>query len=328
MLLYSGSSTLFVEDATHNRVAEKLKVAYFNRYRREAGPSEVESWRNSLRAMAMVLINGEFDDHGVLLEYELPLSSLRLDCLVTGKDSLGKDNAVIVELKQWQQCSEGTGDKVVTFLAGDHREVLHPAVQVGQYCTFLRDGQTVFYEAPHPIRLSACCYLHNYALTPADALLAPKFQEIVQQNPVFDIDGVPALTGFMKERVGEGDGLGSLRRIGESKYRPSKKLLDHVGKIVDGKSEYVLLDQQLVAFNRVLAEAEAGYRDRRKSVVLVRGGPGTGKSVIALNLVAELSRRGLNAHYATGSKSFTETLRSIAGRRASQQFRYFNSYTQ
>jgi len=48
--------------------------------------------------------------------------------------------------------------------------------------------------------------------------------------------------------------------------------------------------------------------------------------VIALNLMSRLLRDGLNAHYATGSRDFTETLRTIIGRRGAPQFMYFNSY--
>jgi len=60
--------------------------------------------------------------------------------------------------------------------------------------------------------------------------------------------------------------------------------------------------------------------------VIVRGGPGTGKSVLAINLLADLLREGRNAHYATGSKAFTETLWDVIGSRSRATFKYFNSY--
>ncbi len=126
----------------------------------------------------------------------------------------------------------------------------------------------------------------------------------------------------------EGDDQQILRRILDGKFRPSKKLLDHVGKVLEGRPEYVLLDEQLVAFERVMAAARAGFTQRQKAAIIVRGGPGTGKSVVALNLLSRLSREGMNAHYVTGSRAFTETLRRIVGPRAKVQVRYFNSYTQ
>ena len=116
--------------------------------------------------MSQVFDAGRFHDHGVILEYELPMNARRLDCIITGRNDLLKDNAVIIELKQWETCEEGDGEKVVTFVAGDHRDVLHPSAQVGQYKVFLEDGQPVFHDEKDPIGLAACSYLHNYSLFP------------------------------------------------------------------------------------------------------------------------------------------------------------------
>ena len=326
MRLYAGSSTDFISDSVHNRIAEKLKVGFFANYRREASPGEVGSWRNSLRAISQVFDAGRFHDHGVMLEYELPMSSRRLDCIITGRNDFLRENAVIVELKQWESCEDSDGDKVVTFVAGDHRDVLHPSAQVGQYKMYLQDSQPVFHEDKDPVELAACSYLHNYSLSPSDPLLAPKFKELIADFPLFSSDDVDPLTEFLRQRLARGDGMHALHRIEASKYRASKKLLDHVGSLLKGHAEYFLLDEQLVAFNRVLVEAKLGFRDKRSSTIVIRGGPGTGKSVIALNLLTELSRLGLNTHYVTGSRAFTNTLKKIVGSRAASQVKFFNSY--
>jgi len=326
MKLYAGSSVDFIADSTHNRITDKLKAAYFVTYRRDASPSEINSWRNSLRAVAQVFEIAGFRDHGVLLEYELPLTSKRLDCLITGRDELLRDNAIIVELKQWDRCDAGDGDKVVTFVGHGNRDVLHPSVQVGQYMMYLQDGHTAFHEGDDPVGLKACSYLHNYSFALQDPILASKFEAVISEFPLFSADDVDKLTGYLRPELERGDGMHGLGRILESKYRPSKKLLDHVGGLLKGRDEYVLLDEQLVAFNRVLAEAETAYHDKRKAAIVIRGGPGTGKSVVALNLLAALSKLGLNTHYVTGSRAFTNTLRRIVGNRAAQQVKFFNSY--
>jgi DUF2075 family protein len=324
--LYAGTSKDFIDDSVHNRIADKLKDAYFASYRRAAAPGEVNAWRNSLRAISQVFDAGRFDDHGVLLEYELPMSSRRLDCIVTGRNEQLHDNAVIIELKQWEQCEEGDGDKIVTFVGGAQRDVLHPSAQVGQYKMYLEDAQPVFHEERDPIALRACSYLHNYTPVKNDPILAPKFERLIKEFPLFMADDVDPLTHHLRDHLARGDGMHALYRIQESKYCPNKKLLDHVGRLLDGRTEYLLLDEQLVAFQRVLAEARAGHMDRRTAAILIRGGPGTGKSVIALNLLAELSRLGLNTHYVTGSRAFTNTLKKIVGTRASSQIKFFNSY--
>ena len=177
MRLYAGRSTDFIQDTTHNQIAERLRTAFFDHYRYNPSPNEVQSWQNSLRATAMVFQEAELDDHGVILEYQLPLSSRRLDCIVTGHDRAANANAVIMELKQWSAVDGASvvGDKVVTWVGGGHRDVLHPSVQAGQYRQYLLDNHEAFYADDPPIGLSACAYLHNYHFLPEDVLLAEPF---------------------------------------------------------------------------------------------------------------------------------------------------------
>jgi DUF2075 family protein len=327
MRLYAGSSGQFVDDTNLNQIAGKLINAFFNYYRYNPSPAEISSWQNSLRAMAGVLQYGDLWDHGVLLEYQLPLTSRRLDFMVTGKGPSYSDNAVIVELKQWSKCAPAEGEnEVATFVGGTTREVLHPSAQVGRYRMYLKDTHTAFHEGDNPVSLAACSYLHNYALESDDVLYDRKFDGILKSDPIFTMDDVPKLMGFLQERLSAGKELEVLKRVEESRYRPSRKLMDHVVQVINGDSRYVLLDEQVVAYDKVRAMTRHGFHDRRKTVIIIKGGPGTGKSVIAIKLMADLLLSGFNAHYATGSRAFTETLRNIIGNRGAVQFKYFNSY--
>jgi len=328
MRLYAGSSGQFVEDTVLNQVAGKLKNAFFGHYRYNPPQAEINSWKNSLRAMALVLQHGDLLDHGVLLEYQLPLTSRRLDFMVTGKEQCNADNAVIVELKQWEKCGSADGEnEVATFVGGTTREVLHPSAQVGRYRIYLSDTHTAFHAGDNPVSLAACAYLHNYPHDPDDVLYDPKFEGLMRNDPIFTMDDAPALMGYLQDRLCAGQGMEVLKRIEESQYRPSRKLMDHVGQVINGNSQYVLLDEQVVAYDKVRVLAKKGFHDRRKTVIIIKGGPGTGKSVIAIKLMADLLLNGYNAHYATGSRAFTETLRNIIGNRGSVQFKYFNSYS-
>lgn len=304
-------------------------MSYFEQFGCNPAPSELNSWRNSLRATSMVFQHARLTDHGVLIEYQLPQSSMRLDCMICGKDDSGKDKAVILELKQWDKCESAEGEnEVLTYVGGSQREILHPSVQVGRYRQYLEDTHTAFHEGPNPIQLNACAYLHNYPYDSQDVIFSSRFREAILQNPIFTMDDVPRLETFLIDWVGAGQGLEVLRRVEESKYRPSKKLMDHVGNVIKGKSEYILLDEQLVVYDKVFAIAKRGFQDKKKTVLIVKGGPGTGKSVIAINLMADLLLRGFNAQYATGSRAFTGTLKKILGSRANPQLRFFNSYGQ
>lgn len=324
MRLYAGSSTQFVQDTRLNRIAGKLTDAFVRQMGFKPGHGEVASWQNSLAKMADVVDLAGLDDHGVFLEYQLPLSAKRLDCMLTGTNGAGAE-AVIVELKQWSDAKPAVGDReVVTYVGGGLRDVLHPSVQVGQYRSYLADGHTAFHE--DGVSLSACAYLHNYAFTTGDVLLDDKFGDYLRESPVFGVDDVPRIVEFVQQRLSGGEGMEVLRRIEDGEYRPSKKLMEHVAGVIKGRPEYVLLDEQLVVYDRVFAAARGGFHNRKKTTVIVKGGPGTGKSVVAINLMADLLDQQYNAHYATGSKAFTETLREAIGRRGAPQFKYFNSY--
>ncbi|MBA3653486.1 MAG: DUF2075 domain-containing protein [Actinobacteria bacterium] len=325
MHLYSGTSVDFISDAVQNRVAGRMEQTFFDHYRFKPGPAEVRSWQQSLRAMSGVLQTGDFTDHGVILEWQLPLSSKRLDCMVTGAEPAGRPGAVIVELKQWDGAEASSVDECVTVFVGQRlRDVLHPSKQVGQYQRYLQDVHTSFSEGE--VALQACAYLHNFTFAPSSELFAERHSELLALNPLFSADQLDALVTFMEAAIGGGSGLDVLEAVMRGKYRPHKRLLDHTARVIANEPTFVLLDEQQVAFNTVLAKVRARQLGATNSSLLISGGPGTGKSVIAVNLLGELSRQGYVTHHVTGSKAFTENLRKVVGTRASAQFGYFNSF--
>jgi len=325
--LYAGTSNDFVIGTVRNQIARRLSEAFFHYYGYPAAKAEVTAWENSLRAMAQVVQYARLDDHGVILEYELPSSSRRLDFLICGRDQANRDEAIIVELKQWSQCEPAEPDGLVTtWVAGRNREVAHPSVQVGQYQQYLADTHSAFYDGANPICLDACSYLHNYEIRPNDVLVAPKFSDVIARCPVFGSEAVDNLKDYLRERLISGQGQDVLARIEQSKYRPSRKLMDYVVDTIAGRGPWILLDEQFVVFEKIRAVVANAVSSGKRHVVLVRGGPGTGKSVLAINLLARLLREGRTAHYATGSRAFTRTLWKLVGNRAKPLLTYFNSY--
>ena len=327
MRLYAGMSDAFVIDTVRNQIARRLSEAFVQYYGYPAAKSQVAAWENSLRAMAQVVQYAGLEDHGVILEYELPNSSRRLDFLICGRDQASRDEAIIVELKQWSQCEAAEPDGLVTtWVGGRNRDVAHPSVQVGQYQQYLADTHSAFYDGDNPICLDACSYLHNYEILPNDALVAPKFSDVIARYPVFGSEAVDGLKDYLRDRVIKGHGQDVLARIEQSKYRPSRKLMDYVADTIAGRGPWILLDEQIVVFEKIRAVVANAVSSGKRQVVLIRGGPGTGKSVLAINLLARLLGEGRTAHYATGSRAFTQTLWKLVGSRAKPVLRYFNSY--
>ena len=329
MRLYSGLTSDFIYEALHGTIADKLKLSYEDYYLRSPSPGEVNSWRNSLRVLKDVLEKYSLVDNGIIIEYELPYSTKRLDCMLLGNSRDGTSNAIIIELKQWETVKDSNfQDNIITFVGQRERLEAHPSVQVKEYHLYVKDFVSVF-DDDKGIKLESCSYCHNYSKLQANPiLLSPKFDSILKEFPLFAKEDFDKIGEYLKERLSAGNGLELINRFSNSSIRPSKKLLEHTGKTIKGEKIFHLIDQQLVAYNTILDRAKKLTKSSKKSVIIVKGGPGTGKSVIALNVIAELlsKNKELSIFHATGSAAFTTTLRKIVGARAAKLFKYFNSF--
>jgi DUF2075 family protein len=326
--LYAGSTSDFITDAVQHRVAEKLGDSYYEYFRFRASASEFASWQNSLTALTSHLQYAGLRDQGIALELQLPLASARLDALLTGADATGRERAVIVELKQWTNASESDiDDCVVTFLGGREREIPHPSVQVANYRSHLADMNSAFHDGAATIDLDACAWLHNLGDASRDILRSERYASALASAPLFTGRDATNFRDYLRDRLGSGGGMPILEKITNGRYAPSKKLLEHTARVIAGEPTYSLLDEQIVAYNLILTAARKGLRTKAdRAVVVVKGGPGTGKSVLALNVMAELLREKKNVQHATGSKAFTENLRRVLGPRSRPLLQYFNSY--
>lgn len=327
MQLYSGLATEFIDQTQRNQIAHRLSDRFFETFRYRPAASEVHSWQNSLTRMANLLQVGNFTDQGVIVEYQLPLTSRRLDVMVTGHGSGGIPGAAIVELKQWEKVEASPIDEcVATFVGGRIRDVLHPSIQADGYRQYLVDTHTAF--ADGQLVLRSCGYLHNLRAVNAEEIYTNEFADVMRRCPSFTADGSDAdgVIEFLDAAIGEGGGAETLRAILEGGYRPQRRLLEHTAQIIRNEPTFTLLDEQRIAFNDALHQVRAAQLTGEQTVIIIKGGPGTGKSLIALNLLAELSSENYVAMHATGSKAFTENLRKIVGRRAAAQFGYFNSF--
>jgi DUF2075 family protein len=328
MQLYAGSTTDFVKDSIQHLVAEKLGESYYQYFRYRASVSEFASWQNSLTALTTQIQYAGLRDQGIALELKLPLTSARLDALITGTDIAGTDQAVIVELKQWSSVEPCDIDNtVLTQLGGQLREVPHPSNQVGNYRIQLSDTNSAFHDGPSPVGLDACSWLHNLNDASREYLRSDAFADVVSMAPIFTGHDADAFRDFLLSRVGNGRGLPVLDRVINGRFAPSKKLLDHTARVIAGEPTYTLLDDQIVAFNTIMTIARKAFRSKSQhAVVVIKGGPGTGKSVLALNVMGDLLKEGKNVQHASGSKAFTENLRKKLGPRTRPLLQYFNSY--
>lgn len=330
MRLYEGTVADFNSDVIRSLLADKLAEKYQNYYQRAVGESEYRAWQQSSQYLKNSFEAATLTDNKLVIEYELPYSSRRIDVLLFGRDSTDKDSIVLVELKQWSNdnVSDALAEGNINVDYGRFvKEVAHPSWQVEGYHFDLKDFLKVF-EDRNPPDLSSCSYCHNYArLKEPRVLFAPKFSVALGKFPLFAKEDTVALGNYLREKLARGSGLEVFGRFITSPIRPSKKLLEHTGEMVNKQQIFTLIDDQIAAYNAIKHRAKALAHSQKKSVVIVKGGPGTGKSVIALEVMGELLRQGKTVFHATGSSAFTNTLRKIVGRRARNFFKFFFNFT-
>ncbi|MBS0382757.1 MAG: DUF2075 domain-containing protein [Proteobacteria bacterium] len=295
MIVYQASKSQFLHDALRKDIEEIVSRQFLSAMGHGAGPSEVRAWQHSLLEMAKVLHDEEIpDDAGVGIEYQLPQSSKRIDFVITGEDDRSRTKVVIVELKQWSESRHTEMDAIISARRGGRTgetEGLHPSYQAWSYAAYLEDFNEEIQNGA--IGLRPCAYLHNYLRDgEIDHLL---YHEYIARAPLFLKHERAKLQAFIRQHVRHGDHRNALYTIEHGRIRPSKMLADAVTGLLQGKPEFVLIDDQKIAYETIL-QAE-GKAQTRKQVVIVQGGPGTGKSVVAVNLLAALIARKRNARY-------------------------------
>lgn len=318
--LFAGSSREFAEMAPASRLTTHLVAAFNARWGR-VSDAEIRSWRNSLTALAGVVTRAGLEQTGVGVELKLPATDRRIDAFFVGRSLGDEPGAVLVELKQWSSAAPSQyPDNVVV---GGH-EQLHPSVQASSYAEYLRDSHSAFSE--EGLALHPCAYLHNMAREDAGTLRGIRYEGANTDAPFFVSGEEDALADVLVRHVGRGDGMALLPQIIRGRYRPSLKLLDSVRRALKESPMWTLLDEQRLAFNIVRGLTERASKQGEKAVVVITGGPGTGKSVIAVHLMLSLAQQdGRSVVHATGSKAFTTNLRALTpGGQA--VFRYFNNF--
>lgn len=326
-LLYSSDSLTFIKNVRENTLTSIMADAFKGSFVREVGSSMKNSWRNSLPKIKDIIEIVGLKDINIALEYEVPYNQNTIDCLLFGKNSADEDNIVLIELKQWTsvQSLEDEGNFVETFTGGNTRIVAHPSQQTKGYEGHLKSFITEF-ETKDPLILFSCSYCHNYKKTDGEGLFAPEYHQIVKDYPVYTESDTVFLAEKIKTLLSKGEGFEVFNRFMRSPVKPSKKLLENVSKIINNEAVFSLLNEQLVAKNLILSKIKKTQKNDSKAVIIVHGGPGTGKSVIALNLLAECAKKKLKTFYACKSKPFVSGLTNLVGHDAAYLISNLNRF--
>lgn len=296
MIVYAATKQQFLKDNDNDDIEEGILRHYKEATGKRVGASEIKSWQGSLTYMAKVLRDeGLPNDAGLAIELHIPQSSKRIDFLLTGRDANQGKNAVLIELKQWSKSTATSKDAIVkTALGGGLVETIHPSYQVWSYAALLEGFNEAAYDKSIEVR--PCAYLHNYV---SDGVInSAHYQAYISKAPLFlkGPDELEKLRTFLKTHILHGDNKEILYELSNGKIRPSKALADALKGLLKGQPEFILIDDQKAIFESALAAASAASETAPK-VIIIEGGPGTGKTVLAINLLVRLTSQGLLSKY-------------------------------
>jgi len=325
--VFSAPFGEFQHKLRNNKLFAELESGFPRVIGHTVAPGEAASWRASLprleNALSLADLSG---DVYITLEERIPYYSKRIDACLFGHTIDGQPQAVIVELKGWAEAVALDDGNVETYIGGKPRTALHPSEQANRYQEHLQDFRRAF-QGPDRFGLAACAYCHNYpGIIPDEGLFHPQFDALRECSPTFGEHDAEILARYLNVRLRRGHGAPVLERYDRFGVGPSKSLIEYAGQMIQEQSVFRLLDDQVAANNAILRAVRNSSKAYGKHVFLVRGGPGTGKSVIALNVLGEMIRKELEVYLVSGSAAFTYGVRRILGSRLAGQIKFTDAF--
>ncbi len=291
MLIYEGTKDKFLMSVEQDLIAIEIENNIYERMHRHTAKNEFRAWENSMEYMYKVLNDQDIpSDAGIAIEYNIPQTSKRVDFLISGYGKKDDANVVLIELKQWDELEAvpGRDGLVQTYTGNAMRQVVHPSYQAWSYAMLISDYNASVQEGM--VSIFPCAYLHNYRRRKQDPIDARQYETYLEDAPAFTRGEVTKLREFIKKSIRTGDNKELIYKIDSGRIKPSKSLQDSIAKMLEGNREFIMLDEQKVVYEEILNEARCSAKDGKKRVLIVKGGPGTGKSVVAVNLLAKLTK--------------------------------------
>ena len=306
MIVYQEAKKQFLHDVRLDSIEDKIERKVRERLHKKTASNEFMSWMNSMQYMYKVMEDKSIPDESMIaIEYRIPNSNKRVDFIVSGEDQMGRESAVVIELKQWQKMEKVESKEAIvkTNLHGRNVETIHPSYQAWSYVNMIEDYNEDVRR--YKINLKPCAYLHNYRLKENDDLVDECYEYYIDKAPVFTRGDTDRLSKFISKYIKKGN-PDVLYHIDHGRIVPSKSLQDSLSSMLRGNQEFTLIDDQKVVFERAL---EIVKKEEKKKVYIVHGGPGTGKTVLAINMLVAILNMDQNVMYVTKNSAPREVYR-------------------
>lgn len=271
----------------------------------DPGPGLVRAWNRSLPPVIELLNKLGLGDVEVLIEYKLPGRDGDVDVVFAGlHPQTGDFSYVLVELKQWRTAQIHPGNPVAVDI-GEDKLKLHPVRQVQRYCEYL-----IQHLAPlhgNRDRVAGAALLHN-----ATAGIGPLYELPSNQfGTLYGADHMDAFASLLRSRLTAASGSRAADVLLDAEQYEAPSSSEAFSRVGDPHPVYALQEEQEMAFQGVYETVKHSAPGRKK-VVIIQGGPGSGKTAVAVELLRALKQEGRHVVHASGSASFTNNLRKAA----------------
>ncbi len=277
-----------------NDIPNRLQGQLHGDVRENDENSEYQSWVNSYQELASVLdhCNQVIKNMRVILEYNFRRTPFRCDAMLAGQKE-GIDKLLIIELKQWERGNVGYADNENVIAYGIRKE--HPVVQVRGYESMFQNYSAV---SEGNVTVDSCVFLHNYDF------VDPVGNDVLYHND--DMEHIDYRNHMVRDdgshikMFGSHDYDGLRDYIDESFDAISETVvdqiensivnleafIDRIQNILEGRAVFRPTEEQNRVLGNILDNLNQDENEHR--VFVVKGGPGTGKTVLAINTLVKL----------------------------------------
>ncbi|GAA2641766.1 DUF2075 domain-containing protein [Streptomyces vastus] len=294
----------------------------------------VASWDHSLPDVVEALLARGLDGVEVLIEYSTPGMAGEADVILTGQHPATKDlSYVVIELKQWHKAVVSPTNPIAVD-AGYGKPKLHPVRQVQRYCDYLVQHLAPLHGKPD--RITGVALLHNASHEVTSLFELPHSDH----GRLYTRDQLGDFEAFVASRLEAGvSGARAADVFCQAHQYEAPSSSEAFSRVGSPHPVFALQKEQEIAFQEVCQKVRAdGGKRGRKKVIIIQGGPGSGKTAVAVELLRTLKQEGYNIVHASGSRSFTSNLRQAAvdaaprgkkgaaAKQARKDYRYFQQF--
>ncbi|MFI1618221.1 DNA/RNA helicase domain-containing protein [Streptomyces lydicus] len=319
--------------ALTNLLIERHRDKHRERKNPDPDPGLVASWDNSLPYVVEALIAEGLGQVELLIEFPMPGMDETADAIVAGRHPLTEEPSyVVIELKQWRRAVVSP-DNPVAVDAGYRSLKLHPVRQVQRYCEYLIQHLAPLRE--HADRVAGAALLHN-ARSEVEELFALERNGL---GHLFTTDSMDFFRAFLSHRLAPVPGSWPADLLCQAdEYQPISSR-DAFSRVGSPHPVFALQKEQELVFQETFEIIKKASTAGRKKVIIIQGGPGSGKTALAVELLRVLKQAGKQVVHASGSHAFTQNLRDTAVKmrprrvryaaaldQAQQDYRFFNQF--